>query len=346
MNLRPVSRVDRRYQPPPGGAVVGMNYVTALAAAARRGGGSAGSRGYYPATVGQGVRARVIPLVLTPATGVYRSQLGGWPVSRKIGHGMAGMGEQITLESWGKARAEKDMGGAVVSMNLAQKLSKAGCTSGSTFGFKDSMLWVDKGCRGVFDVTLASGVGDEGARLKAAKDVLDQFERQLRSGAINPDAALPTGTAALGNPTNPANQSIYADIVVLRDTLIPSARDVGRMYWSLRNGVVSGPGATTTVPAGTTTPVPVPVSAVTPAPYGSSGAFSTNIPNDLYGGGVDPVTGTPSSPQAPGPTTTVQAPVATAEARRRVSPGVAIAVGVAVVGAIAFAISRRSKARR
>lgn len=343
MNLRPVPRVDRRYQPPPGGAVVGMNYVTALAAAARRGGGSAGSRGYYPATVGQGVRARVIPLVLTPATGVYRSQLGGWPVSRKIGHGMAGMGEQITLESWGKARAEKDMGGAVVSMNLAQKLSKAGCTSGSTFGFKDSMLWVDKGCRGVFDVTLASGVGDEGARLKAAKDVLDQFERQLRSGAINPDAALPTGTAALGNPTNPANQSLYADIVVLRDTLIPSARDVGRMYWSLRNQSSGSGGTTTDVPVTPVTPAPVQRSDVTP--YGS-GSFSTNIPNDLYGGGVDPVTGTPTSPQAPGPTTTVQAPVATAEARRRVSPGVAIAFGVAVVGAIAYAIHRRSRRGR
>lgn len=336
--MRPVTRVDRRYLPPPGGAVVGVNYVQAMAAQAARGGGPVGTRAFYSAVQGHGRTTRVIPLVATPAVGVERAARGTWlPGATRIGHGMAGLGEQITLESWGKKRNTKDMGGPVAKMTVSEQLSQSPCSEGASFGYQGSQLWVDKGCRAVFDVALVSGVGEEGQRLKAAVDVLNQFERQLRSGSVPPDAALPAGTDGFGTPTNPANQSLYGDYVVLRDTLIPSARDVGRMYWSLRNqassgssgGAVSDPSTGAIVPTGSSS---------------GGGSFQTNIPNDLYGGASDPTTGLPSTPTVP-TTTVVGSPTAAAAARRRVPTSAYVVGGVLVVGGVALLLRHLRKRR-
>jgi len=47
--------------------------------------------------------------------------------------------------------------GKIVRAQLARQLSSAACTSGTSWGFDRDRVWVDKGCRGQFDVTFRKG---------------------------------------------------------------------------------------------------------------------------------------------------------------------------------------------
>lgn len=63
--------------------------------------------------------------------------------------------QQVTCESKGKARAECEMNtqGDVV---LVRQLSKASCTEGTTWGLSKHAVWVEGGCRAVFENRTAS----------------------------------------------------------------------------------------------------------------------------------------------------------------------------------------------
>src|SRR5262245_48004317 len=50
-------------------------------------------------------------------------------------------------------------GGRIVDMRLVRQESHAACTQGSTFGFGDTYVWVDHGCRGEFEVRVRSWGG-------------------------------------------------------------------------------------------------------------------------------------------------------------------------------------------
>ena len=61
--------------------------------------------------------------------------------------------DKVELASWRFKYAEKEM--RVSGMTVNTKKSRSSCTPGTSFGFDAEKVWVDKGCRASFDVTLA-----------------------------------------------------------------------------------------------------------------------------------------------------------------------------------------------
>ena len=60
--------------------------------------------------------------------------------------------KDMHLESWGFKYAQQKVEGNVISMKLNKQESKAACVLGESFGFKENIVWVDKGARGWFKV--------------------------------------------------------------------------------------------------------------------------------------------------------------------------------------------------
>ena len=60
----------------------------------------------------------------------------------------------IRLESWQFKYAEKRIEG-VTSMTVKNQQSNAPCILGKSFGFDGNKIWVDKGCRADFEVTIS-----------------------------------------------------------------------------------------------------------------------------------------------------------------------------------------------
>lgn len=67
-------------------------------------------------------------------------------------------GREIRCESTDNRRRECAMGVAG-SARLVRQLSSTRCTEGSNWGTRGSTLWVDRGCRGVFEVSGGAGSG-------------------------------------------------------------------------------------------------------------------------------------------------------------------------------------------
>merc|ERR1711981_1488356 len=55
-----------------------------------------------------------------------------------------------TLSSWNYAYFETELEGLIASMEVKSKISRSGCTLGTSYGFDGSNGWVDKGCRADF----------------------------------------------------------------------------------------------------------------------------------------------------------------------------------------------------
>jgi len=63
--------------------------------------------------------------------------------------------ERVTCESKGKQRTECEMN-TQGEVHLVQKLSKTACTEGVSWGLSKHAVWVDGGCRAVFENASAS----------------------------------------------------------------------------------------------------------------------------------------------------------------------------------------------
>lgn len=365
--LRPVPRVNGLAQRAPGGAPVGMNYVQMLAGSSARRVGVNGTRGLYNAVVGKGPGVTVVPLIRTPAQGVLVSARSMFAAgTTKVGPGgaqrpggLAGMGSG----SWdNEAAAQAAMGKPLQAGEFYSNAPPYPLWDPNTWQHKRACELGQKGMETPcsrygtpfgrpFQVTQSANPG-EAATLRSIKDVLSQFEARLRAGTIDPDSAFPTGTATIAALADEGNRSLYNDVTTLHDTLIPSARTVGRMYRSLNSASASPTTPVATTPA-TTTPA-TPTTPTTPTYVyvgqpsgGSSDPYLTNIPNDLYGGYADPVTGTVAAPSG-GSGTMVTAPgakAAIAPAKSKAG-GAAIAVGLVVVLGGAYAFSRRKRKSR
>ncbi len=61
---------------------------------------------------------------------------------------------RIHCASSGYRFTECHVGRLIVGGRLIRQLSHSGCREGRTFGFFDDMVWVNQGCRAIFDVEL------------------------------------------------------------------------------------------------------------------------------------------------------------------------------------------------
>lgn len=71
---------------------------------------------------------------------------------------------QVRLESTNDRRVSKQMDRQISRVRLIDRLSDAGCTAGQDWGYSGRTLWVDNGCRGVFEVQYRSGSGTDDRR--------------------------------------------------------------------------------------------------------------------------------------------------------------------------------------
>ncbi|PCI26504.1 hypothetical protein COB52_05930 [Candidatus Kaiserbacteria bacterium] len=67
--------------------------------------------------------------------------------------------ESITCQSWLKAYVECGASGRIRSARLTRKLSNSSCRQGTDWGFRGSNIWVNHGCRAVFQVRTNGGPG-------------------------------------------------------------------------------------------------------------------------------------------------------------------------------------------
>ena len=67
---------------------------------------------------------------------------------------------------------------SIDSIRLVQQLSGAPCQLGNSFGYGQNYVWVDRGCRGVFDVTGWGGHGGPGGQ-----DAVALYDQQGFNGA-------------------------------------------------------------------------------------------------------------------------------------------------------------------
>jgi hypothetical protein len=59
---------------------------------------------------------------------------------------------ELPCSSGGNAYRECDAGVAISRVTLARQISSTRCRAEKNFGFKNTKVWVDKGCRGTFNV--------------------------------------------------------------------------------------------------------------------------------------------------------------------------------------------------
>ncbi len=80
---------------------------------------------------------------------------GGWGRGgRGGGHGGRMDQRQITCESNGYRYNECFVGGRVVNAYLVRQHSSASCVQGQSWGMRGNAIWVDRGCRATFNVTV------------------------------------------------------------------------------------------------------------------------------------------------------------------------------------------------
>ena len=60
---------------------------------------------------------------------------------------------RMTCRSKDYGRSECAVSGDIIAVALAENKSKTTCTKDRTYGFRNDVLWVDRGCEGVFDIT-------------------------------------------------------------------------------------------------------------------------------------------------------------------------------------------------
>lgn len=66
---------------------------------------------------------------------------------------------QVRLESTNGRRVSRQMDRQISQVRLTDRLSSNSCTAGSDWGYSGRTLWVDNGCRGVFEVRYRAGTG-------------------------------------------------------------------------------------------------------------------------------------------------------------------------------------------
>ena len=71
---------------------------------------------------------------------------------------------QVRLESTNDRRVSRQMDRQISKVRLIDRLSDARCTAGSDWGYSGRTLWVDNGCRGIFDVQFRTGTGIDNPR--------------------------------------------------------------------------------------------------------------------------------------------------------------------------------------
>jgi hypothetical protein len=71
---------------------------------------------------------------------------------------------QVRLESSDGRRASRQMDRQISRVRLLDRLSTKPCTAGQDWGYSGRTLWVDDGCRGVFEVQFRSGTGTDERR--------------------------------------------------------------------------------------------------------------------------------------------------------------------------------------
>ena len=60
---------------------------------------------------------------------------------------------RLTCKSKDYKRGECAVSGDIIAVSLVENKSKTNCTKDRTYGFRNDVLWVDRGCEGVFDIT-------------------------------------------------------------------------------------------------------------------------------------------------------------------------------------------------
>jgi hypothetical protein len=63
---------------------------------------------------------------------------------------------QITCESQNKQYNECHLSGQITNAFIVKRLSTSSCEQNSAWGYDSQMLWVNKGCRAIFEVTLGA----------------------------------------------------------------------------------------------------------------------------------------------------------------------------------------------
>lgn len=71
---------------------------------------------------------------------------------------------QVRLESTNDRRVSRQLDRQISKVRLIDRLSDSRCTAGTDWGYSGRTLWVDNGCRGVFEVRYRTdtgpGIGD------------------------------------------------------------------------------------------------------------------------------------------------------------------------------------------
>ena len=65
--------------------------------------------------------------------------------------------EQIECDSWGFGYGTCSAGGLIQQAKVQKLYSSVECEMSKTFGFKGSQIWVAKGCRAKFEVSIVKG---------------------------------------------------------------------------------------------------------------------------------------------------------------------------------------------
>ena len=81
-----------------------------------------------------------------------------------------GPAREIRCESAKDRRRECAMGANARTARLVRQLSSARCTEGDTWGTSGNVLWVDRGCRGVFEVGGSGSGGNSDYSVSCSSD--------------------------------------------------------------------------------------------------------------------------------------------------------------------------------
>lgn len=206
------------------------------------------------------------------------------------------LGADATLSSINFARAEQDMGALVTGMTLKQQLSSAACSQGSTYGYSGTKAWVDRGCRGVFDIQ--TGTFPDYAKVDSLIQTLIQ---KIQSCMVSPNVAVPSSWM-LPPPPSTAPSSVRAayDSYSLRlNSELPEARQNAS---ALCTTAGASPAPDPSAPGGSGQTCgtdywgrPIPCGAIRPPPGSAIIPDQGNPYGQDAGGGYDIYTPSPST---------------------------------------------------
>lgn len=77
-------------------------------------------------------------------------------------------GQRITCESSGYRYNSCNVNGRIRYARIARQLSSAACDQNTSWGYANDYVWVDRGCRAEFDVTLENGGNPGGRRIRVS----------------------------------------------------------------------------------------------------------------------------------------------------------------------------------